>query len=293
MKLLVRHQTSYAYGAGSSRVAMLLRLMPRDHDGQRVIDWEVTVDDEPVDSFAPNGFGDMEALWMRHIPAAGATIVAKGLVETFDRNGIVSGLAERINPQVFLRTTPLTAASAGIRALAQGAGDGDTLGRLHALSEAINDTVAYRPGATGPDTTAAQALAQGAGVCQDHAQIFISAARLMGVPARYVAGYLMSQSDGLTLQETHGWAEAMVPGLGWIGFDPSNRVCVTEDYIRLAAGFDAHDAAPVRGSAMVAGTILIDADVRIAQANDDAHEQQLQRQQQQARIMIGAGAGGR
>ena len=288
MMLLVRHQTSYAYGAGASRVAMLLRLKPRNHDGQRVLDWAVTVNDEPVETFMPNGYGDLEALWIRHGQAAGAVIVATGLVETIDRNGIVSGLAERIDPRVFLRETPLTAASSAVRALADDL-SGDTLGRLHALSERVNEAIAYRPGVTGPDTTAAQALALGAGVCQDHAQLFIAGARAMGVPARYVAGYLRAQDQGMELHETHGWAEALVPGLGWIGFDPSNRVCVTEDYVRLASGLDAHDAAPVRGSAMAAGTIAIDADVRIAQAHEDAQEQQLQRQQQQQpRDMKGA-----
>ena len=83
--------------------------------------------------------------------------------------------------------------------------------------------------------------------------------------------------------KTHGWAEAFLPDLGWIGFDPSNRVCVTDRYLRLASGLDADDAAPIRGSVTVAGDISIDADVRIAVAQDGVEERQLQRQQQQTR----------
>lgn len=297
MKLLVRHQTAYAYEAGTSRIAMLLKLVPRGHDGQKVIEWDVTINDEPVTGFAPNGHGDLEALWIRHEPLMQATIVAKGLVETRDTNGLVTGLPERIDPRIFLRDTPLTEVSADIRALG-GGGEGDMLGRLHGLCAAVRDAVDYRPGVTDATTTATQALALGAGVCQDHAHVFIAAARALGAPARYVTGYLLSETEGNVLHETHGWAEAHVAGLGWIGFDPSNRVCVTERYIRVASGLDAHDAAPVRGLATFAGESWIDADVRIAQASEDASEQQLQMQQQQQCESRGEpeeskGAGGR
>ena len=155
------------------------------------------------------------------------------------------------------------------------------LATLHALSAAVSDAVQYRAGVTTSNTTAAQAFALGAGVCQDHAQVFIAAARSIGIPARYVSGYLLA-GDGDALHETHGWAEAWLPQLGWIGFDPSNRVCVTERYLRVASGLDADEAAPIRGSVTVAGDIWIDADVRIAQAEDGVEQRQLQKQQQQA-----------
>lgn len=284
MKLLVRHQTTYSYGSGSSRVAMLLRLMPRRHNGQKVLEWQVTVNGDLVLNFAPNGFGDLEALWIRHQRMDVVTVVATGLVETTYTNGIVAGLDEWSDPRVYLRDSPLTAPSPRIAALAHAAQGDDLLDRLHILSALVRENVPYRTGVTGPDTAAADAFAIGGGVCQDHAQIFIAAARCIGVPARYVAGYLATQ-EGDSLHETHAWAEVLVPGLGWVGFDTSNQVCVTDSYIRLASGLDANDAAPVRGSAMAAGTIRIDADVRIAQASDDEREQQLQRQQQQQKLV--------
>src|SRR3546814_20731142 len=76
----------------------------------------------------------------------------------------------------------------------------------------------------------------------------------MGIPARYVSGYLLAD-EGDVLHETHGWAEALVPELGWVGFDPSTRVCVTERYLRIACGLDADEAAPIRSSVTVAGDI--------------------------------------
>ncbi|MFT3976576.1 MAG: transglutaminase family protein [Sphingomonas bacterium] len=280
MKLLVRHQTVYRYEASAGRVAMLLKLMPVDTPCQTVLDWQVSVNDAPVRNFRRNSFGEMEAVWIRHDQLDNAVVVAEGLVETQETHGVIGRLNEQVNAHYFLRSTPLTQTSPAIAGMAQAAEGEGPLARLHALSAAVADAVAYRPGVTTATTTAAEALALGAGVCQDHAQIFIAGAREMGIPARYVSGYLLAD-EGDVLHETHGWAEALVPELGWVGFDPSNRMCVTENYLRVASGLDADAAAPIRGSVTVSGGIWIDADVRIAQAEEGLEEQQLQRQQQQ------------
>ncbi|MBJ7376485.1 transglutaminase family protein [Sphingobium sp.] len=282
MKLLVRHQTVYRYAATAGRVAMRLKLMPVDTPAQTVLDWQVSINDAPLTNFRRNSYGEMETIWIRHDRLDHAVIVAEGLVDTRESHGVVGSPDSRVDLRYFLRDTPLTQASDGIAAMARAAPTGESpLAQLHALSAAVSDAVQYRSGVTTSATTAAQAFALGAGVCQDHAQIFIAAARAIGRSARYVSGYLLA-GDGSALHETHGWAEAHVPGLGWIGFDPSNRVCVTERYLRLASGLDADDAAPIRGSVTVAGDIWIDADVRIAQAEDGVEERQLQRQQQQS-----------
>ncbi|EQB12103.1 hypothetical protein L288_02910 [Sphingobium quisquiliarum P25] len=281
MKLLVRHQTTYRYPASAGRVAMRLKLMPADCAMQKVLEWQVTVNGEPVEGFRPNSLGEMEAIWVRHDRMDDAVIVAEGLVETYDTSGVLGPASGAVHPHYFLRDTPLTRASEAIRAMASALPqDGGMLTWLHLLCAAVRDAVAYRSGVTTSQTEAAEAFALGAGVCQDHAQIFIAGARAMGVPARYVTGYLLAQ-EGMALHETHAWVEAWLPDLGWVGFDPSNRVCVTDHYLRLASGLDADDAAPIRGFVTVAGDIWIDADVRIAQAEEGVEERQLQRQQQQ------------
>ncbi|MCK0531740.1 transglutaminase family protein [Sphingobium agri] len=282
MKLLVRHQTTYRYAAAAGRVAMRLKLMPIDTASQKVLEWRVSVNGEPVETFRPNSFGEMEAVWIRHDRLDDASIVAEGLAETVDTSGVLGNVSCGVPPAFFLRETSLTRASEAIRAMALSLPDADgPLARLHALSAAVSDAVAYRSGVTSSATTAAEAFALGAGVCQDHAQIFIAAARILGIPARYVTGYLLAEG-GVALHETHAWVEALVPDLGWVGFDPSNRVCVTERYLRLASGLDANAAAPIRGSVTAAGEMWIDADVRIAQAEEGVEERQLQRQQQQS-----------
>ncbi|MCB1435318.1 MAG: transglutaminase family protein, partial [Alphaproteobacteria bacterium] len=119
--------------------------------------------------------------------------------------------------------------------------------------------------ATDTGTTAIDAFARGHGVCQDFTHIFIAAARHLGHPARYVGGYLfqppegqsqsmggMTQSQSLatTLRQNagHAWAEALVPDLGWVGFDAANAMSPTDAYVRVAVGLDYLGAAPIRGT---------------------------------------------
>ena len=166
MKLLVRHQTVYRYAASAGRVAMRLKLMPVDTPAQRVEEWQVSVNGDPLTgSFRPNSYGEREAVWIRHDRLDNAVIVAEGLVETRECHGVIGHMKGGVPPFYFLRDTGLTRASDGIAAMARDLPQGDgPLARLHALSAAVSDAVAYRPGVTTADTTAAQAFALGAGV---------------------------------------------------------------------------------------------------------------------------------
>jgi transglutaminase-like putative cysteine protease len=150
---------------------------------------------------------------------------------------------------VCLRVTPRTRADAAIVALAkeEEAAAETPLDRAHALQDLVSSRVAYTPGATDAATTAAAALEKGEGVCQDHAHVIIAAARALGWPARYVAGYYLPSAVGADDVATHAWAEIWVSGIGWIGFDASNDLCPTDAYVRVCSGLDAVDAAPLRG----------------------------------------------
>ena len=118
-------------------------------------------------------------------------------------------------------------------------------------------------------TTAADALARGFGVCQDHAHLFIAAARLIDIPARYVSGYLWTGVDAQPFDASHAWAEAFVPELGWVGFDPANRICPTENYIRVAVGLDYSAAAPVRGLRRGPAEESLDVEVQVRRQGGD------------------------
>lgn len=278
MRLLIRHSSRYHYGPDGQRLTFILRLWPPSVASQRVIDWSVSANGVPV-APAPDGSA---LLTLQPVPDT-LDILAEGIVETIDVAGVLPATPRDPHPAIFLKDTALTRADPAITALAQQAGGEGALSQIHNLNGLIYDAIAYRAGTTGTGTTAAEALAQGTGVCQDHAHIFIAAARSLNIPARYVAGYLLAGEGEHALHETHAWAEAFVDGLGWIGFDPSNKVCPDEHYVRLTTGLDASDAAMIRGHVVGGSNIGIDADVRItpSQGGDGEAGQQQQQQQQQ------------
>ncbi len=278
MELVVRHQTTYLYATPAGQVALLLRLRPGLLDGQKPLQWSVTVNGAGVEGFTANAYGDAEAFFALRGAVAEVVIVAAGRVDTQDRHGVVSGFRNEPPQALFLRQTALTRPGGATRDLAAAARGADALSSLHALSNLVRERVAYVPGATSMGSTAEEALVQGRGVCQDHAHLFVGAARVLGIPARYVVGYLHALESAEALRETHAWAEAWVPGLGWVGFDATNGLCVTDHYVRLCCGLDASDAAPVRGSVFGGTDITIYADVRIAEGGPDVPEQMQQQQ---------------
>jgi transglutaminase-like putative cysteine protease len=279
MHLTVRHATTYAYDPPADRCALRLRLYPPGFDSQRVSSWKVSVNGQAVPPLLSTATGDRESIWTCQGGTQELAIVAEGEIETSDTAGVVRGLKETVRPQVFLRTTPLTEADAKIAALAAAIEGASALDRLHALFNKVADAIDYTPGTTSSHTTAAQALKAGKGVCQDHAHVFISAARTMKFPARYVVGYLFA-SDGKTT-ETHAWAEAFVPEIGWVGFDSANRLCPTDKYVRLACGLDAADAAPIRGNVSGVAKERLSASVDIVQAKGQSQSQNQDGQVQQ------------
>jgi transglutaminase-like putative cysteine protease len=279
MRLTIRHATTYTYDPPAERCVLRLRLFLPSFDGQRVSEWKVSVNDQPVTPLLVTATGDREALWTCSGAGAELAVLAEGVVETSDTAGVVRGLRDTVRPQVYLRSTPLTEADMKIEALAAEIGGASALDRLHALMAAVHEAVAYKSGSTSTTTTAAQALKAGQGVCQDHAHVFIAAARQMKIPARYVVGYLLAPDAKQT--ETHAWAEAYAPEIGWVGFDPANKLCPTDRYVRLGCGLDSADAAPIRGNVAGGAQERLSASVDIAQATGQSQTQNQDGQTQQ------------
>lgn len=248
MLLTVSHVTHYRYAAPVKGVVQSLRLTPATCDMQRVLRWDVAVDGGLRGGSFRDGAGDMVCAWTVAGPVDEVIVRVAGTVETADTAGVLRGHREVAPPMAWLLETHATAPDPALAALADSAAKaGDPLSVAHAMSAAVAAAIAWVPGATGPATTAAQAMAAGKGVCQDHAHALIAAARSAGIPARYVAGYMLDGRE--SGDAAHAWAELWVEGLGWVGFDPANRCCPDARYIRLGAGLDAHDAAPIRGIA--------------------------------------------
>jgi transglutaminase-like putative cysteine protease len=252
MRLKISHTTEYTYDEPVPYSLQRLRLTPLSSPGQRVINWTVTVDGAKVEAGYADQFGNRVELVSVEGTEHTIRITASGEVETEDRAGVFGPHQGFCPLWLFLRDTPLTKAGPLIEELAKGVKGDSELARMHALMEAINENVAYTPGTTSIETTAEEALAAKTGVCQDHAHIFLSAARFLNIPARYISGYLLMEGQSEQVA-THAWAEVHLPGLGWVGFDAANKICPDDRYVRVASGLCYRDCAPVSG--MRIGTI--------------------------------------
>lgn len=246
MRLKISHRTEYSYDAPLNYALQRLRLVPQPDGHQTVTDWRLSVEGAVGEARFRDHFGNDTRLYSIQGKPDLIAIEACGEVETSDNAG-VTGTHRGFAPLwLFRHPTPLTTPGTHVRALAAAVEGGNDIERLHALMSDVRRRIAYTVGATDVGTTAEAALEKGAGVCQDHAHAFIAAARLLGLPARYVSGYLMM--DGVSEQTaTHAWAEAHVESLGWVAFDAANGISQDERYVRLAVGRDYRDAMPVSG----------------------------------------------
>lgn len=274
MRLIVDHRTLYRYETPVRAVVQSHRMTPADCDSQKVLDWTVTVSGGTPGGRFRDGAGDWIQGWSVSGPVDEIEVAVKGTVETRDTSGVLKGLREGIPPIAYMIDTLATEADTALVALANGAEASEPLALAHALSEAVAKAIQYTPGATDAATTAAEALALGKGVCQDHAQALIACARVRGLPARYVSGYLFSDAEGDPHEAAHAWTEIHIAGLGWVGFDPANECCPDDRYIRIGSGLDAFDAAPIRGMARGrAATIPEALEVKVAVLSEQSQSQ--------------------
>ncbi|MGE7367933.1 transglutaminase family protein [Neorhizobium sp. NPDC001467] len=246
MRLKIVHRTEYRYDAPVPYSLQRLRLTPPDTAAQTILSWNIAVDGASIEAGYADQYGNRTELVSTEGDAHTIRITAAGEVETTDKAGVFGPHQGFCPLWLFLRETERTRPGRLTRELSDTLAGDTELARMHALMETINATVTYTPGSTDTLTSAEQALEAKSGVCQDHAHIFITAARLCGIPARYVSGYLLMEGQDEQVA-THAWAEAHLPGLGWVGFDAANAICPDDRYVRLACGLDYAAAAPVSG----------------------------------------------
>jgi transglutaminase-like putative cysteine protease len=247
MRLTVRHRTEYRYSQPIGYAIQTLRLTPRSYDGMAVLSWRVRGEGRSELPSFVDGFGNITHCHTVNRAHEFMAVTVEGEVDTRPDDGVVRGTIETLPVEFYLRATPLTTITPEIAAFAAAIGDRMTaFDRLTALMEAVRACVDYRAGVTTTMTTAGDALRAGAGVCQDHAHLFIAACRALGTPARYVGGYLWT-GEAAPIEASHAWSEAYIAGHGWVGFDAANRMRPNEAYIRTAIGLDYWSAAPIRG----------------------------------------------
>lgn len=266
MILAITHNTTYRFDAPVTYGLQQLRLTPKSRPGQNVLDWKMDIEGGRVENVFTDSHANTVTLVSFDADASAITVHCTGTVETEDRQGVIGKQKGFMPLWLFKRSTDLTRAGPHVRRIAKGLKDehDDDLALLHALSERISDQVDYELGTTDASTTADAAIEAGHGVCQDHAHIFVAAARAMDYPARYVSGYLM-MNDRTCQDASHAWAEAHIDGLGWVSFDVSNGISPDARYVRVATGLDYREAAPISGLRFGQATEELDVAIEVQQ----------------------------
>lgn len=281
-----RHLTRYSYEAPVAQCMTQVRLRPRACETASVIQrapLRFAVDLEPGQrEGVPNidYFGNHVITYSIYEPHERLSITATSLVEV-EAKPIRSELAgaweqaidffvegthpDRLSASEFRFASPLVPL---VPAIAQYARRFFTPGRNHVealldFSAAINKEFKYSPKTTAIDTPLETVFASRKGVCQDYAHIMLSGLRGLGLPARYVSGYLKSSADLQGAEASHAWVSAYVPGLGWLDLDPTNNLVPSEEHITLAWGRDFRDVTPVKGVTVGGGDHTITVAVRV------------------------------
>jgi len=268
----VTHRTDYHYETDVSHSFGQLHVLPREFPGQRCRSAGVVIVPEP-DDYAEriDFFGNRVSFMAIHEPHRELSVTATSVVEVGPRTGGQSpecgrpweevraalrspGAVDRVNACQFALDSPLLAAS---REFADYARKSFTGGRglLEAvcdLSHRIHTEFAYKPGATSVTTPVDEVLRTREGVCQDFAHLAIACVRSIGLPARYVSGYLETDPPaGRTklrgADASHAWLAVLVPEVGWVEVDPTNDQLVSSRYVVAAVGRDYSDVPPVSG----------------------------------------------
>ena len=261
MLLRIRHRTRFVYDAPAYESHNEVRLAPADGPGQRCVDFALATAPEAATLEYTDAFGNRVHAVSVHPPHEELTIVAEAVVERTapppSRAGDVTFadfLAEddaRLQEHHdFLGPTRYVPLGTRLRRFFWQARPAPSEGVVHyaeRLVASVREQFAYEPGRTTVQSTVEDILATGAGVCQDFAHLTLGLLRLAGIPARYVSGYLALSADPAGGQATHAWVEALLPGSGWTGFDPTHRGRVGLGHVRIGVGRDYADVPPLRG----------------------------------------------
>lgn len=269
MKLHIHHTTSYRYEKDVVHSTQYLRLTPTDSARQKVLSWNLRLPAHASRSL--DAYGNVLHVITLDYPHQDLVIEAEGYVEVEDS---AKDVANGLSPLVFLRATPLTRVDAAliefalpearyVHSLAEKA--------ARNLMERLHERMSFQPGETDVYTTATEAFAQKQGVCQDFAHVYLALARCIGLPARYVSGYLHTHATEHV--SSHAWVEVWVNDYWW-GLDVANGVEAGHQHLKLAVGMDYLDACPIRGIRTGGGDESLNATANVREASAREMDQQ-------------------
>jgi transglutaminase-like putative cysteine protease len=286
MRLRVLHETRYAYSSPVHAVAMEARLQPCNDEYQSRQRYRLVVSPKtPIEEYST--FSDLQVFYWTMLKASEIHVVSESIVDVRERPLLAVSVPpvelDTMEYYPYLHDTQLTQITPSIEAFASQfarIAAEDWYETALAVREKIHEKIDFEAGHTTTDTTAAELLEVGCGVCQDFTHLMLATLRSLGIPSRYVSGYLnqdhkrlmkqsqsmgdMSQSQELSSEEdmmqavrayplrgtgaSHAWCESYFgPEVGWRGFDAANNLLVDQNFVRIGAGRDFRDITPVKG----------------------------------------------
>ena len=279
----IEHVSRYTYSLPIRHSMLSVCLQPRSDAQQRLMAFDLTTAPPAAFNSEPDVFGNTKHVLNVHGEHGSLELVTRSTVERERPAPLPDALGpdaweevrswrddfdcwDFTHPSVYARPSPALAAFVDELNIAAG---GDPLESLLRLSDTLHRSFEYVPGSTSAASPIEDTLKSRKGVCQDYAHVMIAIARSWGVPARYVSGYLYVEGqdgDAAVQYASHAWVECRLPGLGWVGFDPTNRCLAGERHIRVGVGRDYHDVAPVRGIFLGGGSTRLEVEVRVRAA---------------------------
>ncbi len=286
MKLSAQHTTTYLYSEPVAICHTEVHLSPRNVPGQKLLSFELEIRPEPDFLLSRTDyFGNSTTYFSIHEPHQTLTVEALSELEIESEEPPCPELTpswERVRDQVrevasedcflaseFLYRSPLVGQGTGFGAefsnyaLTSFLPDRPVQEAAFDLCRRIFKDFRYDPRATNISTPVSEVLKLRAGVCQDFAHVMISCLRSIGLPARYVSGYLKSGENTRGAEASHAWCSVFCPGFGWLDFDPTNDTIPRGDHVTLAFGRDYSDVTPVKGVALGGGEQIISVSVGV------------------------------
>ncbi len=262
-RLEIKHTSRYRYNGPVSHSVMRLCLKPLDDARQRLLRFHVETDPPAALSQETDSFGNSKHLLTLHHEHNSLEISSTSAVETAKAPSLPSALPndawEEIrswqnsfrlwnftHPSAYAHPSDALGTFVEETDLRPG---GDPLESVLRLSDTLHRAFQFAPGSTSAVSPIEHILETRQGVCQDYAHVMIAIARSWGVPARYTSGYLYAGSweEESLSSASHAWVECLLPGLDWVGFDPTNRGLAGQRHVRLAVGRDYKDVTPTEG----------------------------------------------
>jgi transglutaminase-like putative cysteine protease len=274
MKYLIDHKTTYTYFEPVSLCHNIARLVPRDTEWQYCCNVVVRIDPEPdtVNKYE-DFFGNSIIYFSIEKEHTQLTVHVRSEIESLDRGLLKRGQGvteDMTEVRQFVVATPMTAWDDEIAAYARVSfapgrpvleAAADLMSRIYAEFE-------FKPGFTTVASPLKVVMRERKGVCQDFAHLAIACVRSVGVPARYISGYIetISPSGGEKLvgvDASHAWFSVFISGLGWVDFDPTNNILPGVQHITIGWGRDYADIAPLNGIILSSGTHGLDVSVDV------------------------------